>query len=264
MLLVTLLVSVPCLARSASAENWPQWRGPRGDGTSLDKNVPKQWDVTKAVWKKAVPGIGHASPIVWGERVFTVTAIPEKRDRMLLSFDRATGKILWQQIVAHGPLQKINPQNSYASATPATDGKRVYVNFRVSPGPAMDPNDDWWDGWYTRDDPLQGGVQVDPRFDWAAARCDTAERLGGDDPAPGKYMSFFHEDSRYYTSPEGKRLFQLDLGPYALSLVGASSKEDIARCRELMRRYPDTWLDFWVEERGAIPLHNPIRLENVS
>jgi outer membrane protein assembly factor BamB len=97
----------------------------------LDENVPQHWDVAKAAWKTAVPGIGHASPIVWGDRVFTVTAIPEKRDRMLLSFDRATGKFLWQQVVAHGPLQKINPQNSYASGTPATDGKRVYVNFRV-------------------------------------------------------------------------------------------------------------------------------------
>ena len=106
-------------------------RGPRTDGTSLEKNVPKDWDVANAIWKTAVPGVGHASPIVWGDRVFTVTAMPEKLDRMLLCFDRATGKILWQQIVAHGPLEKINRQNSYASGTPATDGKRVYVVFRV-------------------------------------------------------------------------------------------------------------------------------------
>ena len=49
-----------------------------------------------AVWKTAVPGIGHASPIVWGDRIFTVTALPEKLERVLLCFDRATGKILWQ------------------------------------------------------------------------------------------------------------------------------------------------------------------------
>ena len=50
---------------------------------------------------------------------------------MLLCFDRATGKILWQRTVVHGPLEKINRENSYASGTPATDGQRVYVNFRV-------------------------------------------------------------------------------------------------------------------------------------
>ena len=59
------------------------------------------------------------------------TAVAEKLDRMLLRFDRTTGRILWQQVVAHGPLEKLNPQNSYASGTPATDGKRVYVTFRV-------------------------------------------------------------------------------------------------------------------------------------
>ena len=115
----------------ATAENWPAWRGPRGDSTSLETNVPTKWDVADAVWKTAVPGIGHASPIVWGDRIFTVTARPEKLDRILLCFDRATGKLLWQQTVVHGPLEKIHQENSYASGTPATDGKRVYVVFRV-------------------------------------------------------------------------------------------------------------------------------------
>ncbi len=114
-----------------SAENWPCWRGPRGDGTCLEQNVPTQWDVSTALWKVAVPGKGHASPIVWGDRIFTVTAFREKLERTLLCFDRATGKILWQQTVVTGPLEKLNPENSYASGTPATDGKRIYVAFRV-------------------------------------------------------------------------------------------------------------------------------------
>ena len=69
--------------------------------------------------------------ITWGNRVYTVTALPEKLDRVVLSLDRATGKIVWQQTVVHGPLEKIHPENSYASGTPATDGKRIYVTFRV-------------------------------------------------------------------------------------------------------------------------------------
>lgn len=115
----------------ADAEDWPGWRGPRGDGTSLERNVPTQWDATNAVWKTAVPGTGHASPVVWGDRVFTVTALPEQLERVLLCFERRTGKILWQQTVVRGPLEKIHRENSYASGTPVTDGQRVFVNFRV-------------------------------------------------------------------------------------------------------------------------------------
>lgn len=115
----------------AAAENWPGWRGPRGDGTSSEKNVPMQWDEAHLAWKAVVPGIGHASAAVWGDRIFTATAFPEKRERALLCFDRATGQILWQQPVVVGPLEKLHPENSYASATPVTDGQRVYAVFRV-------------------------------------------------------------------------------------------------------------------------------------
>ncbi len=115
----------------AFAENWPGWRGPRGDSISPDTQAPAEWDVAKATWKVPVPGIGHASPIVWGDRIFTVTALPEEGNRLLLCFDRSTGKILWQQSVVKGPLEKIHKENSYASGTPATDGKRVYAAFRV-------------------------------------------------------------------------------------------------------------------------------------
>lgn len=115
----------------AGAENWPTWRGPRNDGTCQEQNLPKQWDPAQAVWKVAVPGSGHASPIVWGDQVITVTALPEQRQRILISFDRATGKIRWQQPVVDGPLEKLHSENSYASGTPATDGKQIYVAFRV-------------------------------------------------------------------------------------------------------------------------------------
>jgi len=130
-LIAGLLVGFVTLLNSADAENWPGWRGPRADGTSLEQNVPTEWNAAHVLWKTAVPGAGHASPIVWGNRVVTATALPDEHDRALICFDRATGKILWQQTVAHGPLEKINRENSYASGTPVTDGKRVYVAFRV-------------------------------------------------------------------------------------------------------------------------------------
>jgi len=113
------------------AENWPCWRGPRGDGTCIEQDVPTNWDPAGALWKTELPGKGHASAIVWGDRVLTVTAMPETRQRVLLCLDRNTGKILWQQTVVQGPLEKLHKENSYASSTPATDGQRVYVTFRV-------------------------------------------------------------------------------------------------------------------------------------
>ena len=113
------------------AEPWPGWRGPRGDGTCIEQGVPIDWDPAGALWKTELPGHGHASPIVWGDRVYTVTANPATRDRILLCLDRMSGKILWQQTVVKGPLEKLHKENSYASSTPFTDGKRVYVTFRV-------------------------------------------------------------------------------------------------------------------------------------
>jgi len=116
---------------TTQAESWPGWRGPRGDGTCREQDVPTNWDPAGALWKTAIPGQGHASPIVWGERVCTATALPATKERILLCLDRASGKILWQQTVVQGPLEKINKENSHASGTPATDGERVFVAFRV-------------------------------------------------------------------------------------------------------------------------------------
>ena len=112
------------------SENWPCWRGPRGDGTSIETNVPTQWSGTSnIVWKAEVPGLGHASPIVWGDKLFTVTCLPESSERVLLCFDRNSGKLLWQQAVVKSPLERKHPLNSHASSTPVTDGKLIYVAF---------------------------------------------------------------------------------------------------------------------------------------
>ncbi|MDB6124149.1 MAG: outer rane biosis protein BamB [Pedosphaera sp.] len=118
------------LAGAALAENWPGWRGPRGDGTSLETNVPIYWNATSnVVWKTEIPGIGHASPIVWEDRVFTVSGLRDTQDRVLICLDRKTGKILWQKTVFTAPLENKHRLNSHASSTPVTDGKLVYVTF---------------------------------------------------------------------------------------------------------------------------------------
>lgn len=118
------------LASPLLAEDWPGWRGPRGDGSSAEPGVPTRWSATENIaWKTALPGEGHASPIVSGDRIFTNTADLEKQERQLLCLDRRTGKILWQRTVAASPLEKKHKLNSFASSTPCTDGKLVFTTF---------------------------------------------------------------------------------------------------------------------------------------
>ncbi|MDH4238021.1 MAG: PQQ-binding-like beta-propeller repeat protein [Phycisphaerae bacterium] len=124
------IVFITFLSGPVSAENWPGWRGPRGDGTSLEKNVPVRWSSTENIaWKAPIPGKGHASPIVWDSRIFVVTALEEQKQRVLLCLDRSSGNIIWQRVVLESPLERKHSLNSYATSTPVTDGEKVYVSF---------------------------------------------------------------------------------------------------------------------------------------
>lgn len=112
------------------AQNWPYFRGPNGDGTSNEKNLPVSWDsVTNVFWKTNVPGIGYSSPVIWEDRLFTATAFPESQEKVLLCYDCSKGNLLWQVTVLKTPFEKKHNDNSHASGTPATDGKLVYVSF---------------------------------------------------------------------------------------------------------------------------------------
>lgn len=129
--LTVIIVSLILTSLSIiQAENWPCWRGPNGDGTSLETNLPTQWDsITNVLWKSPVPGIGYGSPIVWGNRLFTITARPETLERILLCYDCKSGDLLWQKTILKAPLESKHNDNSFASGTPATDGKNIYVSF---------------------------------------------------------------------------------------------------------------------------------------
>jgi len=129
---VTLLVLVWSLP--ARAEEWPMWRGPLGNGHSSESAIPLRWSNSENVaWKVPIPGKGHSSPIVWGNRIFLTTAIEEDRQRILLCLSRAGGQTLWEKQVLVAPLEQKHSLNNYASATPATDGQRVYVAFLDRP-----------------------------------------------------------------------------------------------------------------------------------
>jgi outer membrane protein assembly factor BamB len=124
-LLGAVLLSLP-----AAAEDWPCWRGPRLDGTSQERSLPLHWsESSNLTWKAEVPGTGHASPIVFGDHVFLVCALTETQERLLLCLDRRDGHLRWQKTALTASLEKKNSLNSFASSTPATDGKLVCVAF---------------------------------------------------------------------------------------------------------------------------------------
>ena len=114
-------------ATSARADPWPRFRGPNGDGVSLDKGVPVAWSEKDGIlWKTAVPGLGNSSPVVWGDRIFVQSASPDGKERWILCYSTSSGDTLWKQVVP-GVRARIHSKNSLASSTPATDGERVYA-----------------------------------------------------------------------------------------------------------------------------------------
>jgi outer membrane protein assembly factor BamB len=117
---------------TANGENWPGWRGPRGDGSVAETNVPTKWNGATGEniqWKSALPGTGHSSPIVWGNAIFLTACRSEDQSRILMRVDAETGQLIWQQTVLTAPLEKRHKLNSFSSGTPATDGQHVYVTF---------------------------------------------------------------------------------------------------------------------------------------
>ncbi len=132
--LLVVLVLVALTQSPLTAEEWPAWRGPRGDGTSSETGIPRKWSRTENVaWKVEIPGSGYSSAVVHGDRIFLTTCIEEKGERLLLCLDRTSGKELWRRTVLVARLEEKHGLNSFSSATPATDGVYVYVSFLAYP-----------------------------------------------------------------------------------------------------------------------------------
>lgn len=112
------------LGRAASAENWPQWRGPQLNGVSREANLPLRWTQQENVaWKLALPGRSGSTPIVWGDRIFLNVA--EGDEIALWTLDRQSGQVLWKKRLGGGN-QTVRKHNM-SSPSPVTDGKTVWV-----------------------------------------------------------------------------------------------------------------------------------------
>ncbi len=112
------------------ADQWPEFRGPSGDGHTSETNVPVQWSPTENIaWRTELPGESWSSPVVWGDRVFVTTTLDAGESCQLIAIDRQHGKIVWDKQVHQQKLRRKEGRNSYATPTPAVDGQRVYACF---------------------------------------------------------------------------------------------------------------------------------------
>ena len=111
----------------STAQEWTRFRGPNGSGLS-SANLPVRWTGEDLNWKVKLPGRGHSSPVLWGQRIFVTSGDDKTGLRILLCLDAKDGKQLWRKDFP-GPLSGKHQDNSFASATPAVDDCHVYVSW---------------------------------------------------------------------------------------------------------------------------------------
>jgi len=138
---------------TALAQNWPQFRGPGATGVAEGLPQPVKWDAANQQnvrWKTAIPGLSHSSPVVWGNKVFVMTAVSSGTDEKryglygdvapvkddpkhtykVYALDKQKGTILWERVAWEGiPKIKRHPKSTHAASTPVTDGKYLIALF---------------------------------------------------------------------------------------------------------------------------------------
>jgi outer membrane protein assembly factor BamB len=125
------------LPLGAQEQNWPEFRGPRGDGTSLATNLPLHWGENQNItWATPIHGRAWSSPVIWGQQIWVTTATTNGHELFAVCVDRDSGKLLRDlKLFEVEKPQYAHPFNTYASPTPALEPGRVYVTFG-SPGTA--------------------------------------------------------------------------------------------------------------------------------
>ncbi len=124
----TIFALVVFHAVDLTADDWPAFCGPRGDGKSNEKNAPTSWAPnTNIKWKVALASDGNSSPIVSNGRIFLHVASGKGRKRGLVCYDRTNGREFWSRTVEYAKVDQTHKTNPYDASTPVTDGKRVVV-----------------------------------------------------------------------------------------------------------------------------------------
>ena len=172
--------------------SWPSFRGPAASGVADKQFLPDRWDGTKGqniLWRTLIPGLGHSSPAVWGDRIFVTSAISSRanatfkpglygdgdasddRSRhqwVIYALDKKSGKILWNRVAHEGvPVDKRHIKSTYASASPATDGRVVVAAFGSQGIYAYDVDGNF--RWKVDLGRLDVGAYDIPSYEWGPA-----------------------------------------------------------------------------------------------
>jgi len=115
-------------ASAAAGQEWTRFRGPDGCGVSEATTIPVTWTTKDYNWRVKLPGIGHSSPVIWGERIFVTSAIEEDATLILHCLNTADGSLIWKRDFPLTAYRK-NEHNSYAAASPALDEDHVYITW---------------------------------------------------------------------------------------------------------------------------------------
>ncbi len=133
---------------AADAQEWTRFRGPNGTGHSDATAIPAEWTEADYNWRVELPGVGHSSPVLWGDRIFLLSADPDTAERYVLCLSAVDGHELWRREFPGKP-HKLHARSSYASCTPAVDAEHVYVAWsnpdRTSLVALTHDGDDVWD-----------------------------------------------------------------------------------------------------------------------
>ena len=189
--LIILILCLSSTLASAQAQNWPSFRGNNASGVADGSKPPTSWNAEKSqniLWKTAIPGFSHASPIVWGNRVFLITAISSdakatfnaknggigladdsvKHTWRIYALDKATGRVVWDKTAYEGvPRANRHLKASQANSTPATDGKYVVALFGSEGLDCYDVNGKLI--WKQDLGVLNPGLWDDPKSSWGHA-----------------------------------------------------------------------------------------------
>lgn len=180
------------LPPARAAGSWPSFRGSEASGVAEGQNLPDKWNVRRGeniLWRTMIPGLAHSSPVIWGDRLFVTSAVSSNpaatfrpglygdgdasddrtRQRwMVYALDKRTGKILWERVAYEGqPIDKRHIKSTYASATPATDGRIVVAWFGSQGVFAYDVNGNL--RWKVDLGRIDVGAYDIPSFEWGPA-----------------------------------------------------------------------------------------------
>jgi len=191
---VQRFIPLICLAASCAFGadgNWPQFRGPSAGGLDDSAPLPVHWQVASnenVAWRTEIPGLGHSSPIIWGDRIYVTTAASSNKAELkvglygdidsaddggahewrLLALDKASGKTLWNTLGCEAtPRAKRHPKSSHCSSTPSTDGKHIAAIFGSEGLFCFDMNGKL--AWKKDLGPMTSGYYVVPSAEWGFA-----------------------------------------------------------------------------------------------